>query len=193
VELNDFLAPQYRANAQLHRRMLTAVIHDLTPDELNWQAGPGHHSIWHHVWHMFLSNDYYFAGCLGTQPVWEAGGWAARLDLGPMAPVFQYPGNAKEGMVPRFSISDVPDELVNDLKALPIDGYLEYVDDMLAQTGRSLGEFSEERLRQKVDLYGVNVPAYVVATDFSHVARHIGMIEGTRGLPRGPGTGTATI
>jgi hypothetical protein len=193
VELNDFLVPQYRTNAQLHRRMLTAVTADLTADELNWQAVPGHHSIWHHVWHMFLSNDYYFAGCMGTRPIWESGGWAGRLDLSAMACAFEFSGNAKDGMVPRFVISDVSDDLVNHLKALPIDAYLEYVDEMLAQTGQALSGFTDEHLKRNIDFYGRLVPAYVVATDFSHVARHIGMIEDTRGLLRGPGAGSATI
>ena len=73
LELGTFLVRQYRSNAIRHRRMLDGVTADLTGDELNWQFAPGHHSIWHHVWHMFLSNDYYFAGAMQLPAVWEAG------------------------------------------------------------------------------------------------------------------------
>jgi len=176
------------------RHGLDQVTKDLTDDELNWQAGPGHHSIWHHVWHMFLSNDHYFAYAMGTRPVWEEGNWQERIDLTPMARVFDYPGNAAGGPVPRFVIADVPDSLVDELRAPSLAAYLEYVDDMLARTTDVLSGATEEQLKRRVDFYEYGrVPAHVMATGFAHCSRHIGMIEDVRGLIRGPGQGSASI
>lgn len=194
MDLKTFLLREYRFNAAVHRQMFDAVTHDLTEDELNWQARPGHHSIWHHIWHMWLSNDYYFAGSLQVQPSWEEGGWQERLDLAPMARAFDYPGNALGGMVPRFVIADVPDDLVDSLKALPLSGFVAYVDDFITRSTEMLERASDPQLKRRVDLYGhAEIPAFVQATSFSHVARHIGMIEDVRGLLRGPGKGTASI
>jgi hypothetical protein len=195
VDLRTFLVRQYRYNAAFHRHMLDQVTGDLTPDELNWQARPGHHSIWHNVWHVFLSNDYYFADAMQVPAVWDAGNWRERIDLTPMARAFDYPGNAAGGPVPRFVIADVPDELVDELKAPSLAAYLEYVDAMLARTTEVLEGASEEQLKRRVQNYDIvpPAPAHVVATGFSHVARHIGMIEDIRGLMRGPGQGTASL
>lgn len=194
MDLRVFLVRQYRYNAASTRHMLDAVTSDLTEDELNWQARPGHHSIWHHVWHMFLSNDYYFADAMGSRPVWEEGNWQQRIDLTPMARAFDYPGNAAGGPVPRFVIADVPDSLVDELQAPPLDAYLAYVDDMLARTTETLSNATEEQLKRRVQNYDLPaVPAHVVATGFSHCSRHIGMIEDIRGLIRGPGQGTASL
>jgi hypothetical protein len=194
VELGTFLVRQYRFNSGFHRRLLDDVLSDLGPDELNWQPGPGHHSIWHNVWHMFLSNDYYFADAFETPPVWESERWAARLDLHPMARAFEMQGNAAGGPVPKFVIADVPDSLVDDLKAISLSGYLQYVDSMLESTARTLSELDEERLKRPMERYGlISGPAHIHGTGFSHVARHIGMIETLKGLLRGPGGGTASI
>lgn len=81
--------------------MVGKLTEDLTQDELNWQARPGNQSIWHNVWHMFLSNDYYSSAALQLPPVWEEGNWPDRLDLSPMRRAFDYPGTALDGEVPR--------------------------------------------------------------------------------------------
>jgi hypothetical protein len=194
MDLGAFIVRQYRYNAALHRHMLDQVTADLTPEELDWQARPGHHSIWHNVWHMFLSNDYYFADAMQVPAVWDAGNWAQRIDLAPMARVFDYPGNAAGGPCPRFVIADVPDDLVDELKAPPLHQYLAYVDDLLARTTEVLEGATEEQLKRRIQNYDLPpVPAHAVVTGFSHVARHIGMIEDIRGLMRGPGKGTASI
>jgi hypothetical protein len=96
-------------------------------------------------------------------------------------------------MVPRFVIADVPDSLVDELKAAPLASYLAYVDDMNAKTTATLEDAPPERLLERVEWYGRRAPAYYVATDFGHVFRHIGMMEDLRGLIRGPGAGTASI
>jgi hypothetical protein len=143
---------------------------------------------------MFLSNDYYFADAMGSQPVWEAGKWQERIDLTPMARVFDYPGNAAGGPVPRFVIADVPDDIVDELKAPPLGDYLAYVDDLLARSTETLSNATEEQLKRKVQNYDLPpVPAHVIATDFGHRSRHLGMIEDVRGLIRGPGQGSASI
>lgn len=194
MELQDFLVPQYRSNFLFHRQLLDQVTSDLTDDELNWQAMPGHHSVWHHVWHMWLSNDYYFADAFLVPAVWDEGNWAKRLDLSSMARVFDYPGKADGAAVPRFVISDVPDSLVDELKAASLAGYMEYVDHLLERTTQLLSLMTEEQLKRRVDWYGgAPIPAHVAGLGFSHVARHIGMIEDLRGLIRGPGQGTASI
>lgn len=194
MELRRFLVRHYRYNAAVTRHMIDTVTSDLTEAELNWQAGPGHHSIWHNVWHMFLSNDFYFADAMETRPVWEGGNWQERIDLTPMARAFDYPGNAAGGPVPRFVIADVPDSLVDELKAPSLPDYLAYVDDLLAKTTDTLENVTEEQLKRRVQNYDLPaVPAHVIATSFRHCDRHIGMIEDIRGLIRGPGQGTASI
>jgi len=188
MELSKFLTRQYAVNVTQTRPLVGYLTNDLTPDELNWQARPRHHSIWHHVWHMFLSHDYHFAYAMGTAAVWEAGNWRERIDLTPMARVFDYPGNAYNGWVPRFVIGDVPDELVDELKAPSLPAYFEYVNDMFAKTTEVLRRASEDQLQGPIKFYdGNEIPAFVLATGFSHCDRHLGMIEEVRGLIRTTG------
>ena len=197
MDFQDLLINQYRWDAATARQMVGVLTDDLSEDELNWQARPGHHSIWHHIWHMFLSNDYYSAAAWGLPAVWDEGNWRDRIDLTSMARVFDYPGkgigNGEESVVPRFAIFDVPDSLVDELKAPPLDQYMAYVDDLIATTTRRLVGASEEQLLRKVPWYGQQKPAFSQIVPFGHVSRHIGMMEDVRGLIRGPGAGTASI
>jgi hypothetical protein len=193
MELREWLLRRYRWDAGVSRYMLGVVTDDLSEDELNWQPGPGHHSIWHNVWHMYLSNDYYSAFALGLPAIWDEHKWADRIDLAPMARAFDYMGPSSGGPVPRFVIADVPDDLVDELKAPPLAQYLAYVDDLLGTTQARIEAAPEETLMRKIEIYGRHPRAYDVATDFHHVSRHIGMIEDLRGLIRGPGKGTASI
>ena len=197
MDVKTLLINQYRWGGAVARHMVDVLTSDLTEDELNWQARPGHHSMWHHIWHMFLSNDYYAADALQMPAVWEEGNWRERIDLSKMSRVFDYPGkgmgNGEESVVPRFVIFDVPDSLVDELKAPPLDQYLAYVDDLLAKTTQRLVAASEENLTRKTPSYGRLVPAFTRVVEFGHVFRHIGMMEDLRGLIRGPGAGTASI
>ena len=140
MDFKELLVKQYRSDSGIVRYMMAKLTDDLSEDELNWQANPGHHSIWHNVWHMFLSNDYYAADGLQKPAVWEEGKWADRLDLAPMSRAFDYPGNAEDGPVPRFVIADVPDELVDELKAIDLPSFLGYVDELHASTLERLRE-----------------------------------------------------
>lgn len=193
MDFKELLLRQYREDAGMVRHMLGVLTGDLSEAELNWQAAPGHHSIWHHVWHMFLSNDYYCAGALGMPSVWEERNWRARIDLTLMARAFDYPGNALDGLVPRFVIADVPDSLVDELKAPPLEQYMAYVDDLLATTTARIAAASEAQLSDHFQLYDRRPRVLDRVTDFAHVYRHIGMMEDIRGLIRGPGAGTASI
>ena len=193
MDIKELIVKQYRWDAGMVRHMLGVLTDDLSDDELNWQTHPGHHSIWHHIWHMFLSNDYYSAGALRVPAVWEVGNWRERLDLSTMARAFDYPGNAMDFVVPRFAIVDVPDSLVDELKAIRLQSYFAYVDDLLAKTTARIAEATEEQLLEKVPWYDRHRPAYERVASFSHVYRHIGMMEDMRGLIRGPGAGTASI
>ena len=71
----DYVLYRWGSDKAAVRRMVDTLVGDLTEEELNWQANPGFHSMWHHVWHMFLCIDYYFAGAFGLQSVWEQGDW----------------------------------------------------------------------------------------------------------------------
>jgi hypothetical protein len=197
MDVKTILVNQFRWGAAVARNMVDVLTNDLTEDELNWQARPGHHSIWHNLWHMYLSNDYYAAAALELPAVWEQGAWKDRIDLTNMARVFDYPdkgvGLGHESAVPRFVIFDVPDSLVDELRAAPLDQYLAYVDELSAETTRRLVAASEDRLLRKVLSYGRAVPAYSQVVGFGHVSRHIGMMEDVKGLLRGPGSGSATI
>ncbi|HUF54500.1 MAG TPA: DinB family protein [Dehalococcoidia bacterium] len=194
MDFKKLLIRQYRWNTAIVRHMIGQLTDDLTEDELNWQARPGHHSIWHHIWHMFLSNDYYSANALEMEPVWEKSSWKDRLDLTPMARAFEYEGNAEDGPVPRWVIADVPDELVDELKAIPLPSYLAYVDELFTTTLERLTEAPDEALLRRIPWYfDMTRPAYESVVGMGHVYRHIGMMEDLRGLIRGPGAGTASI
>jgi hypothetical protein len=193
MDFKALLVKQYRWDVGMSRYMVRKLTDDLTEDELNWEASPGHHSIWHNVWHMFLSNDYYFADALGTPPVWEEGNWSTRMDLTPMVRAFDYTGNAEGGPCPRFLIADVPDSLVDELKAIPLQSYLAYVDDLFERTTERLKAATDGQLLERMPFYGLKRPAYEQAASFSHIYRHIGMMEDLRGLIRGPGERTASI
>jgi len=193
MDFKELLFKQYRWDSIVCRYMIGKLTDDLTEDELNWQYAPGHHSIWHNIWHMFLSNDYYIADALGTPPVWEEGDWANRMDLTPMARAFDYPGNADDGPCPRFLIADVPDSLVDELKAIPLPSYLAYVDDMIEKTKERILAATDERLLERRSLYGGPSRPRYGSLSYAHAYRHIGMMEDIRGLIRGPGAGTASI
>jgi len=192
MDFHQLLRRQYRWDSGMTRFMIGKLTNDLTEDELNWQANPGHHSIWHNIWHMFLSNDYYSADALQLPSVWDEGKWAERLDLSNMSKAFQYPGNAQDGPCPRFVIADVPDDLVDSLTAIPLPSFLEYVDELRVKTLDRLKAASPDRLLEDVERYGYRFPVYG-GVSFAHAYRHIGMIEDLRGLIRGPGKGTASI
>src|SRR3972149_10439778 len=104
MDVKDLLINQYRWGAAIARDMVDVLTRDLTEEELNWQARPGHHSIWHNLWHMFFSNDYYAAAALDMPAIWDAGNWRERIELSRMASVFAYPdrgmGNGHESVVP---------------------------------------------------------------------------------------------
>ena len=197
MDAKRLLVNEYRWNAAMARNMLDVLTGDLSEDELNWQARPGHHSIWHNIWHMFLSNDYYAAAALDMPAIWDEGGWRERIDLTNMARVFDYPGlgigNGETSVVPRFVIFDVPDDLVDELRAPPLEQYLAYVDDLHEKTAARLMASSLEHLTRKVPWYGRTTPAFSQVVPFGHVMRHTGMMEDVKGLLRGPGGGTATI
>lgn len=190
-DFKAYVVQQWRREIQRVRQYVDALVGDLTEAELNWQARPGLHSMWHHVWHMFLVFDHYFAGAFGIRPVWEEGDWRSRIDLVSMAKAFAQEGLANE-FIPRFTICDVPDSLVDDLKAPPLKQYLAYVDDMLAKCGLALERASESEFARVITARGKLVAAVECATDFAHAYRHIGMMEDLRGLIRGPGKGSAT-
>lgn len=186
----DYVLWLWRNDVQRTRGYLAALTKDITEAELNWQAGPGAHSLWHHIWHMFLCTDYYVCGAFGVPATWDEGNWHSRIDLTNMARAFDYPGLANE-FIPHFTICDVPDSLVDDLKAVPLDQYYAYVDAMLARCTAMLEKASEQDLAQEIPFVGRMVPRAQRAS-FGHPYRHIGMMEDIRGLIRGPGQGSAS-
>jgi hypothetical protein len=188
--LKQYVLGQWGQESQFTRRMVGNLTADLSPAELNWQSGPGIHSLWHHVWHMYLGLDYYVAHAFGITPAWEDGGWQTRIDLSSMQRAFDYPGLAF-GYCPRFTIADVPDELVDELKAPEFGNFMAYVDSMLQRTGTILTDATETELFTPFFAYGRWSPRLSSAR-FGHISRHIGMMESVRGLLRGPGKGTAT-
>ena len=176
---------QWDHESALVRRFVNRVTGDLTDGELNWQSVPGVHSIWHQVWHMFLSLDHYFSHAFAIKSCWDDGGWASRMDLSGMQQAFDYPGLVYD-YLPRFTICEVPDTLVDELRAPPLADFLKYVDGMLARCRSVLEKASEEDLCTEFFAYGRMAPR-VTAARFEHVYRHLGMMEFTRGLIRGPG------
>lgn len=190
-QLKAYVLQQWQRDAERVRQYVDTLAGDLTEAELNWQAGPGLHSMWHHIWHMFLVLDHYFTGAFGIPSVWEGGKWSTRIDLASMAKAFTYPGLANE-FIPRFTICKVPDSLVDELRAPPLKQYLAYVDDMFARCTAVLERASEPELAREIRVNGKPMTAVQRATDFAHPYRHIGMMEDLRGLIRGAGKGSAS-
>jgi hypothetical protein len=189
-DFKAYVLQQWDYSARQTRQYVESLTSDLTDDELNWQSAPGIHSIWHHVWHAFLSVDYLFAHAFGIPPHWEEGSWQSRIDLSSMKRAFDH-SDLAYGYCPRFVICDVPDSLVDELRAPHLPEFLAYVDQILARCGRVLHEASDEDLFAEFLAYGRMSPR-VSAARFNHVYRHIGMMESVRGLIRGPGQGSAT-
>ena len=187
LQLKSYVLQQWQRDVERVRQYVDTLAGDLTEAELNWQAGPGLHSMWHHIWHMFLVLDHYFTGAFGIRSVWEEGRWRSRIDLASMEKAFAFSGLANE-FIPRFTICRVPDSLVDELRAVPLKQYLAYVDDMFARCTVLLERASERDLAREITVSGKPRRA----TDFAHMYRHIGMMEDLRGLIRGAGKGSAT-
>ncbi len=175
MELGTFLTRQYQYNAGMTRQMLDAVTANLTEDELNWQARPGHHSIWHHVWHMFLSNDYYFAYAM------QHGAGVGVGRLGASASISRRWRACSTILATRTtdralasSLRTCRTSLVDELKAPSLPAYLAYVDDMLAKTTEVLSTRDGGAVEASRRLLSIRPdPGARVATSFAHcVAAH---------------------
>jgi DinB superfamily len=189
-QFKDFVLYQWKSGSQLTRRWVENILVDLTDDELNWQSAPGIHSIWHHVWHMYLGLDYLVAHAFEVEPAWEEDDWRSRIDLTSMEPAFEYEGIVF-GYAPRFSICEVPDQLVDGLKAPRLADFMAYVDSMLERCTGLIEAASDADLCVPYSSYGRSTPR-VYSLGLNRLCRHLGMMESVKGQMRGPGQGSAS-
>jgi hypothetical protein len=191
-DLKDFVVHRHDTYAARTRRLVDQILNGLGQDDIDWQAQPGHHSIWHHLWHMFTTHDHFFGGAFGVPTTWEQGGWKSRIDLSRTAKVFTHQGFGWE-IIPRWTICDVPDSLVDELKSPPLDQYFAYVDDLFTKQAQAVRSATASDLTRDFVLGGNTRTVGDQVTDFGHVFRHVGMMEDVKGLIKGAGKGTATI
>ena len=78
MTLNEFIED---ALSKEHEFLMEAV-HDLTPDELSWRAGPEANPIGWILWHMLRVEDMWFQFFIQRQQeIWEREGWHEKFGL----------------------------------------------------------------------------------------------------------------
>jgi len=61
--------------------LVTAVVRDLTPDQLTFRIDPGANTIAWLIWHLTRVQDDHIAEVMGAEQLWTAEGWAARCEF----------------------------------------------------------------------------------------------------------------
>lgn len=78
MTLNEFIED---ALAKEHEFLIEAV-HDLTPQEMAWRAGPEANPINWILWHMLRVEDMWIQFFIQNQPeIWERDGWRQKFGL----------------------------------------------------------------------------------------------------------------
>jgi len=61
--------------------LVTAAVHDLTPDQLTFRVDPDANTIAWLIWHLTRVQDDHIAKVMGAEQIWTADGWADRFQL----------------------------------------------------------------------------------------------------------------
>ena len=176
--------------AKTHARLLE-IVADLSEDQLDWRPDLHAPPIAFHLWHMARWADRVQA----TLPTMSA---ALGVRLGPSGEIWTAQALARQWgwRTEQLGYGQTGMELGDDLAAelqLPSKAILtDYARQTFAATDRAIGALDDQLLQERgVDVYGrENSVVYVLLVHLSHASRHLGMIEGLRGVQGLPGTAT---
>jgi hypothetical protein len=176
--------------AKTHARLLE-IVADLSEDQLSWRPGLYAPPIGFHLWHMARWADRVQA----TLPAMSAA-LGLRLGLGgeiwtqqALAHLWGWQteqlGYGQTGM-------ELSDDMAAELQLPPKEILVDYARQAFAAADRAIGTLDDQLLQERgVDIYGrESSVGYVLLVHLSHASRHLGMIEGLRGVQGLRGTAT---
>jgi hypothetical protein len=189
--MGQFLAQLiYERVSKTHLRLLE-IVADLSGEQLGWRPDLHAPPIAFHLWHMARWADRVQA----TLPAMSA---ALGQRLGPGVEIWQANALARQWGWQTDDLGygqtgmELGDELAAELQLPPKDILSDYARQAFAAADRALGVLDDQLLQERgVDIYGrVNSVGYVVLVHLSHASRHLGTIEGLRGMQGLRGTAT---
>lgn len=176
--------------SKTHARLLE-IVADLSEQQFAWRPDPHAPPIAFHLWHMARWADRVqaslpdmspsLAGRLGTRgELWQSQALAERWGWQP-GPL----GYGDTGM-------ELGDDMAADLRLPDKAELLEYAGAAFDAADRAIGALDDRLLLERgADVYGrENTVAYVLLVHLSHASRHLGTIEGLRGVQGLRGTAT---
>jgi len=190
-KMSDLIAREIAERlAKTHARLLE-IVADLSEDQVGWRPDPHAPPIGFHLWHIARWADRVQAtlpamsAALGQRlgPAGEL--WAAQV----LAQQWGWPAEAlgygQTGM-------ELGDDLAAELQLPPKPILVEYARQAFSAADRAFGAINDQLLQERgTDIYGrVNSVSYVLLVHLSHASRHLGMIEGLRGVQGLRGTAT---
>jgi uncharacterized damage-inducible protein DinB len=176
--------------SKTHARLLE-IVADLSEQQFTWRPDPHAPPIAFHLWHMARWADRVqaglpamssaLAGRLGSRgELWQSQALAERWgwQAGPL-------GYGDTGM-------ELGDDMAAELRLPGKPALLEYAQAAFAAADRAIGALDDQLLLERgPDIYGrENTAAYVLLVHLSHASRHLGTIEGLRGVQGLRGTAT---
>jgi DinB superfamily len=176
--------------AKTHARLLE-IVADLSEDQVGWRPDAHAPPIGFHLWHMARWADRVQA----TLPAMSAvlgqrlgpGGeiWAAQALAHQWGWATEALGYGQTGM-------ELADELAAALQLPPTPILVAYARQAFAAADRAFGAIDDQLLQERgPDIYGrVSSVGYVLLAHLAHASRHLGMIEGLRGVQGLRGTAT---
>ncbi|NUM47300.1 MAG: DinB family protein [Anaerolineales bacterium] len=176
---------------QVPHQLALKLVEGLTDEQVAWKANADTPSIGFHLWHLARWTDDLQAIIadrlpqVGVSPnLWETEGYAARWNLDPAQLGEQQTGQLLEGDAANILLPDKDAILDYARRALAAaDAVAEQVDVlfMQLQDGQDMDETTRKRI--------INARRAII--DFmGHDNRHLGMMEGLKGVLTGKGTAT---
>ncbi len=162
-------------------RWVWALVADLSEEQLRWQPNPTTPAVRFHLFHVARWADRLHQLMTGAErQLWHAEGIAARWGLESTALGFGESG------------AKVEDEAAMVLPLAERNTLLAYCERVLAAADEALAAFGDEEMQRKATgMDGATFPlGEENAGQLSHTARHLGMIEGLRGVQGLRGTAT---
>jgi len=189
--MSQFLAQLiYERVSKTHLRLLD-IVADLSGEQLGWRPDLHAPPIAFHLWPMARWADRVQA----TLPAMSA---ALGQRLGPGDEIWITNALARQWGWQTGDLGygqtgmELGDELAAELQLPPKDMLCGYAHQAFAAADRAIGALDDQLLQERgVDIYGrVNSVGYVVLVHLSHASRHLGTIEGLRGMQGLRGTAT---
>jgi hypothetical protein len=176
--------------AKTHARLL-AIVADLSEDQFGWRPDLHAPPIGFHLWHMARWADRVQA----TLPAMSA---ALGQRLGPGGEIWTTQALARQWGWPAEALGygqtgmELGDELAAELRLPPKPILVGYARQAFSAADRTFGAIDDQLLQERgTDIYGrVSSVGYVLLVHLSHASRHLGTIEGLRGVQGLRGTAT---